>query len=172
MLALAFLVLPAAAAQASSVCPPGQPSQYPLAQCQLQLSQSTVAAGGAITVAGSGYNPNSAVSIDLSSTPTHLSSVTTDGSGAFSAVVTIPLSTPPGIHELTATGQDPGGVRVLSASITVTAPAGSAAPGPGASSGLAHTGAVVIPLALVALALIAGGLVLVRSARRRRSAGS
>ena len=89
----------------------------------LTLSTSQVAAGGTLTVSGSGFAASSGVKITIESTPALLGSVTTDSGGAFSAQVTIPASYS-GQHTLVATGTDAkGSVRILSAIVTVGAQA-------------------------------------------------
>jgi LPXTG-motif cell wall-anchored protein len=74
-----------------------------------------------LTVSGTGFAPTSQVQVTIQSTSVHLASVTTDTAGSFSVNVAIPESVS-GQQIISATGTDPSGsVRVLSATIAVTA---------------------------------------------------
>lgn len=146
--------------------PPGRPPEYPPGQCQLRLSQSAATAGSTVTAAGSGFSPGSAVSLSLGGDT--LGGATADGSGAFTASVTIPAGTAAGSYDMTAVGPDGvEGTRVLSASFTVL---GQAADGSAASgAALPSTGSSSVPiLLLVALGLVILGTMAVVAGRRRR----
>lgn len=77
--------------------------------------------GQKVTVTGSGYAAGSPVTIGIYSSPTFLTSVTTDASGAFTATITIPKFT--GHHTVVAAGTDgTGDPRILEAGTLVSAP--------------------------------------------------
>lgn len=156
--------------------PEGRPSQYTSrSECALQLDQSSASAGEQVTLAGSGYRPGSAVELTLNSAPISLGAATTDGSGAFTKVITIPAAAPIGSHTITAAGVNPAGAQfVLSAAFDVTAAggAGQAAAAPTSSAGdntLPRTGTSTALLITAAAALIGIGAFLVMTARRRRA---
>ena len=151
----------------SDVVPdPAVPAAVPTKNGDLTLpagAKSTVAPGKTMTVSGSGYAPNSTVTLAIYSTPQVLTTVVTDASGNFTATVTVPAGLAAGNHTLVASGVDSSGnVRYVNLAVTVS--------GSGAAT-LAYTGAdVVLPAigGLVAVA-VGGGLIV---ASRRRSASS
>jgi titin len=118
----------------------------------------SVVKGQKVTLHGTGYAPNSLVSVLIYSTPQVLTTVMTDSSGSFTVQVTVPAGLPDGQHTLVAAGADPSGnVRYLTLPVTVTA----------GSAELAYTGASVLTPALAGLgALVLGGGLLVVSRRR------
>ena len=155
---------------------PATPATVPAASAPLSVdgADRTVAPGDRITVRGSGYLPNSSVDVVLYSTSQVLGTVVADGTGAFTATVTVPSGLTDGTHHLVAAGVDGDGApRYLVVEVTVTG--GVAAAGPAgatalaavsgsraAASRLADTGATVLPIAgggLVVL-LAGGGLLL------------
>jgi titin len=121
-------------------------------------STGNVVKGDKVTVHGTGYAPNTVVSVLVYSTPQVLTTTMTDGSGSFTVEVTVPAGLPDGQHHLVAAGADPSGhMRYLTLPITVT----------GGSAELAYTGASVLTPALLGLgALVLGGGLLVVSRRR------
>jgi len=147
-------------------------SQAVLAQYQpggsLALSPSTVAAGGQVTVSGTGFAPASQVQLTIDPDPSHLATVTTDAEGAFSAEVTIPTSLS-GEYTVVATGTDPAGsVLVLSATLTVTA--SEAPPTTTSPADTSPSGSDPIVLAIAGAGIVVmTGLVLLYATRRRRS---
>lgn len=148
------LASPAIGAQAQT-CPPGG-TQYPPSSCEAQVSKSSVAPGGSLTVSGSGYDPSSNVALELNSAPRSLGSATTNSSGSFSKVVTIPSDTPAGQHTIRATGTSNGAPYELRTIITVS------------GSGLPRTGTYIAGLVVLGLVLLAvGGMAVVGSRRRR-----
>lgn len=135
------------------------------------VDPSTVEAGKTITVKGTGFAPESAVTLTLHSEPVEVGTATADENGAFSAEVTVPANTEAGDHTVVAESTSPA--VTASAPLTVTAPAvpsaepsaspsvqPSAAPAPapeqGGKGGLARTGTNA--LIVVAGALIAAGV--------------
>ena len=192
MALVALLIGSAMPAFAASPCPPGQPtgrppgvrpgapgqptgrpSAYPpRSRCQLQLSQSVAAAGESVTVSGSGYAASSAV--QLSFDGGSAGSATTDGSGAFSAALTVPSNAEPGSHSVAASGVDPNGeAYVLSATLEVSGAGASGGSQAGAAQeadggALPRTGSdSTIPGALAGAMLVAVGACFVIIARRR-----
>jgi hypothetical protein len=149
----------------SAVVPnPDAPATVPTKNGDLTLpagATSTVAPGKTITVNGTGYAPNTTVTLAIYSTPQVLTTVVTDASGNFTATVTVPAGLEAGNHTLVASGVDPSGnVRYVNLAVTV------------ASTGkaqLAYTGAdVALPsiVGLLAVSLGAGLIVVRRRAAR------
>ena len=119
---------------------------------------------------GTGFAPESTVTLTLHSEPVEVGTATTDENGDFTAEVTVPADTEAGDHTVVAESGAP--VVSATAPLTVTAPPApaeepsaapseqpSAAPAPapeqGGKGGLARTGANA--LILVAAALVAAG---------------
>lgn len=134
------------------------------------VEPSSVEAGKTVTVKGTGFAPESTVTITLHSEPVEVGTATTDASGDFTATVTVPATTEAGDHTVVAASNTP--TVTASAPLTVTAPPApaedpsaapseqpSAAPAPapeqGGKGGLARTGTNA--LLAVAAALIAAG---------------
>jgi titin len=133
-------------------------SSGPLAVPSGPGATGSVVKGQKVTLHGTGYAPNSLISVIVYSTPQVLTTVTTDSSGSFTVQVTVPAGLPDGHHTLVAAGADPSGhMRYLTLPITVTA----------GSAELAYTGASVLTPALAGLgALVLGGGLLMVSRRR------
>lgn len=66
----------------------------------ITLSSSSLAAGGTISLSGTGFTANSDVRIELHSEPVVLATVQTDSGGVVTTTVTIPAGTPAGVHSL------------------------------------------------------------------------
>jgi hypothetical protein len=162
---------------------------YPPTGQQLTVSESTVAPGESFTVAGEGAEPGATVTFTLrrsssalgatrtlaarpglgqlvaavrpqaqSSVP--LGSTTADADGEFSATLTIPSGTDPGVYTVTATS---GGAVLAVVTIRVVAAGGV--------GDLPFTGGNVLPgLAIGATLIVAGGLLLLSLKRRRSTA--
>ncbi|MGZ4648356.1 MAG: fibronectin type III domain-containing protein [Blastococcus sp.] len=115
--------------------------------------------GEKIELHGTGYKPNSLVSVIIYSTPQVLKSVMTDGTGSFTVTVTVPAGLAAGNHTLVAAGVDNAGhMRYMTLPVTVSA-SGQAT--------LAYTGASIVTPAIAGLvALVAGAGLLVASRRR------
>jgi LPXTG cell wall anchor motif len=161
---------------------------YPPGTTQgLTVSQSTVAAGGTITVSGDGAQPGATVTITLTKSSSALGGrhavaaapglarlvaasrplaqsgvvlgrTTADDDGEFSITVTIPASTAPGVYTLAAIS---GGEVLSAATIRVVAAAGD-------DGDLPFTGADIAPGLAVGAGLIVAGAVLLLAVRRRR----
>jgi hypothetical protein len=118
-----------------------------------------VVAGEQITISGKDFLPGSTVDLVVYSTPVKLGTATVLADGTFSATVTLPKDLTNGTHHLVASGVDVNGnPRVLVVEVTVS----------GGTAVLAYTGFSALPAAGAgALALIAGGGLLVVSRRRQ-----
>jgi titin len=146
----------------SGVVPaPTAPATVPTKNGDLTLpagAKSTVASGKTMTVSGSGYAPNSTVTLAIYSTPQVLTTVVTDGSGNFTATVTVPAGLAAGNHTLVAAGVDSSGtVRYVNLAVTVSS---------GGTAALAYTGTDVTVPALGGLAAVAFGVGLIAVRRR------
>jgi hypothetical protein len=165
--------------------PATPPADAPLTLTTTDGPITTATPGQQITVIGTGFLPYSTVTIAIYSTPVVLGTVTTDGSGAFSKLVTVPTDLAAGVHALVAYGVDPAGLaHAIRMDVTVAAavaptpatptsatPAAAAGPGTG---GLAYTGSTFDPTPVVvggSVLLLTGALLLV-GLRRRRSGTS
>jgi LPXTG-motif cell wall-anchored protein len=131
-------------------------------------TKASVAAGKTMTVSGSGYAPFSTVTVLVYSEPHILTTVVTDGTGAFSVEVTVPAGLPAGQHHVVAAGVDPSGeLRYLTLPVTVTGGDGNGAAGGGGGATLAYTGADVVVPAIGGLLAVLVGAGLLFVARRR-----
>lgn len=120
-----------------------------------------LAQGSSVTLTGSGYAPNSTVSVYIYSTPTLLGTAVTDGTGSFSKAFTIPATLAPGSHHLVSAGLDPSGnLRYLTTAVTVAQAKGT----------LAWTGFETLPVLGAGVLAVALGVGLIVVARRRRIA--
>ena len=84
------------------------------------VEPSSVEAGKTVTVKGTGFAPESTVTITLHSEPVEVDTATTDASGDFTATVTVPATTEAGDHTVVAASNTP--TVTASAPLTVTAP--------------------------------------------------
>ena len=84
------------------------------------VEPSSVEAGKTVTVKGTGFAPESTVTITLHSEPVEVGTATTDASGDFTATVTVPATTEAGDHTVVAASNTP--TVTASAPLTVTAP--------------------------------------------------
>ena len=164
--------------------------KYPPNSDNLTVSESTVSPGESFTVSGDGAEPGATVTFTLkrsssalgadralaagagmarlvaavrpqaqSSVP--LGSTTANGAGQFSATLTIPSGTDPGLYTVTATS---GGDVLAVVTIRVAAASGGI-------GDLPFTGGNVLPgLAIGASLIVAGGLLLLSLKRRRTAA--
>jgi len=162
---------------------------YPPSSDSLTVSESTVSPGESFTVSGDGAKPGATVTFKMkrsssalgsnrslaagpglaslaaairaqaqSSIP--LGSTTANGDGEYSATLTVPSGTDPGVYTVTASS---GGAVLAVVTIRVAAAAGGV-------GDLPFTGGNVLPgLAIGASLIVAGGLLLL-SLKRRRSA--
>jgi LPXTG-motif cell wall-anchored protein len=142
--------------------------------CQAQLTPTTAAPGGSITVSGSGAPASSAVSASLDAAV--IGSGTADGAGNFSFSATVP-ATASGNETVTVTcGTSGTATAVLSvttaqATTTTTAAATTTTV---AAAGLPRTGSSdAMPMTVAGLAAVGlGGAALVVARRRSESASA
>lgn len=143
--------------------PDGRPPQYPPGQCQLALSQSAGSRGDTFQATGGGFVPGETVTLSMSGQ--RLTTATADANGAFAATLTVPAGAAVGRTEVLAAGQS----QQLAAAFEVLPASAAAAAAPSRSSGtLPRTGLEVGAMALFAVVLTAGGVLLVLAARRRQ----
>lgn len=118
---------------------------------------STAEPGDAFTLTGSGFKPNTQITVVVYSTPQTIGTTTTDGTGTFSLAVTLPEDLPSGGHTLVAAGLAPDNtVRYLTQALTV---ASGTDPTDDASSNLPITGGPVTATVLLgAMLIVVGGL--------------
>jgi LPXTG cell wall anchor motif len=163
--------------------------KYPPKSDNLTVSESTVSPGESFTVSGDGAEPGATVTFTLkrsssalgadralaagagmarlvaavrpqAQSSVTLGSTTANAAGQFSATLTIPSGTDPGLYTVTATS---GGDVLAVVTIRVAAASGGI-------GDLPFTGGNVLPgLAIGASLIVAGGLLLL-SLKRRRSA--
>lgn len=144
------------------------------------VEPSSVEAGKSVTVRGTGFAPESTVTITLHSEPVEVGTATTDENGDFTAEVTVPANTEAGDHTVIAESNAP--TVTASAPLTVTAPPApaedpsaapsvqpSAAPAPapeqGGKGGLARTGTNALLAVAAALIAAGAGTALIRRSR-------
>lgn len=143
-------------------------------EASIQVEPANVTAGGTVVLAGTGLEPNSdrvlaLVGPDL---VVQFGTATTDAQGMFSKELTIPSHLPTGTYTFQAIGDE-----TLTASLAVTAAAG----GPGESPAANAPSETVTPrqrsplelgliTAIVALAAVAGGLIVWKAERFRGAA--
>ncbi|WP_297907695.1 alpha-L-fucosidase [uncultured Actinomyces sp.] len=150
------------------------------------VEPSSVEAGKTVAVTGTGFAPESAVTLTLHSEPVEVGTATTDASGAFTATVTVPATTEAGAHTLVASTATP--LAEASAALTITAPPApapsddpgaapsaqpSAAPSPtpaqGGKGGLARTGSNALIAGAFALVAAGAGTAFIRRSRRAKA---
>lgn len=126
--------------------------------------------GSSYTVAGTGFAPNSEVTLLFYSTPTQVGTATTNANGAFSTSVVVPSSLSTGSHHLVALGVTASAAEANALiGVTVAAPispSGLSNIGSG-NTKLAKTGSDLQHLLLVALLMFTLGLALqIKSSRK------
>ena len=138
----------------------------------LNLSFSTVTRGQTISATVAGLGGNTPGIFSVASVEQQLATFTTSAAGTASANITIPTNISLGAHTIFVRGRAANGTSVsASRAINVVSGTGGGTGG-GSGGGLARTGAVVVPAALVGLALVGGGVALKRSSRRGKSSTS
>jgi LPXTG-motif cell wall-anchored protein len=122
-----------------------------------ELSTSTVAPGGTVTITAEGFEAGETVEATLHSTPIELGTTTADGDGNVTMTVTIPSDVEPGAHTVE--------LRGLSSGRTVTLPLTIV--GVEDPRALPATGRTTGPLATTGAALLAVGAAALLASRRR-----
>lgn len=148
------------------------------AKATVSVDVDSVAAGGSLTVSGSGFVAGEKVSATLFSDPVKLGELTADSKGAVSDSLTIPVSVAAGVHRLELRGLSSD--RVASTEITVTeasaetptdgtTPTGTTPDGAngGSTGNLAFTGSNAVRAGLVGLVAVLAGAGLLVMRRRR-----
>lgn len=138
---------------------------------KIEAEPSSLTAGGTVVLAGSGLEPDNDRILVLAGEglTVEFGTVKTDAAGMFTKELTIPAHLPTGNYELRAIGDE-----TLTTTLAVTAAAGGAGASPAANAAdesvvarqrsSVELGAI---LALVALAAVAGGLLVWRAERFR-----
>ena len=138
------------------------PSPYPPPVCaQLSVSSTVVHPGETVTVAGTAFAPNTALTLIMESTPVVIGHATTNSAGAFSTQVTIPANAS-GSHTITVQG-DTSGCPVQAIQVQV-----SGVEAVQASRGLSSTGVHIAELLALALGLLGIGVAINRAGHRRQ----
>jgi hypothetical protein len=152
---------PAATPTAGPTSSPNGPS--------IDLSTHHTTSGGHVEVTGTGFMPDTDVTVTLDDNPTELCTGHTDENGTFTCEIVLGAGAQPGTHEVVATGLDPQGNAAepqspITLNVPATPPSTSqlADPAPDGGDGL------VVALAL-ALLLAAATWSLARTRARRRS---
>lgn len=170
-LGVATLTFLAAPAGAQDACYP------PTAECvtttssvatanpTLSLSDTTVVRGQTIRATIGGFRAGSSGIITIASDEQQIGSFTMPASGTTTVSITIPATTSLGAHTVFARGTTLSGAAG-SASAAITVVEASSVSGTGSS--LARTGFVLVPVSIVGVGLVAGGLALKRSGKRSR----
>ena len=84
------------------------------------VSNPSPTVGSSLTVSGNGFMAETTLTVQLFSTPVLLATTNADANGAYSVVVTIPVETNPGAHEIVVSGTGPDGQpRTASVAIDV-----------------------------------------------------
>jgi len=175
-------------------CPPKKRC-YPLGskKCKksVSVSDETLVPGQTITSTITGFEPDTAADMTIASQEQTLATVTIDASGQATAQLTIPTNIELGVHTIRARGfgEDDGLPLVLSQEVTVSAASaaggttgsgssesGSSESGSsgtsssGTTGSFARTGGTVLPPLVAGVGLVAVGVALRRSVRRRKVA--
>jgi hypothetical protein len=170
VLALLGVLVPASDASAA-------PRAYPVTICAtLSVSTTTPLVGQSIQVSGRNFDPNATIKLELQSKPWPLGSVKSDARGSFDTSVKLPAGVTGG-HLIVAVGgntvhpsecpADPAQLlNIHAAGAGSSNGAGNGVGGNG--GGTAFTGVDVLLLVLIAAVLLAAGVALSVSGRRRR----
>jgi len=109
-----------------------------------------VESGSTITVAGTGYQPGTGITVWLYSTPRRLGTSTTDDRGQFSAELTIPTGIDIGSHTLSIDGTTARGTSTTRIGININRPVSDVP-----VTGSAPSNTVSFAVILVALGILA-----------------
>ena len=134
----------------------------------ITLSATRVTRGQTVGASIAGFQPGTSGIITIASVEQQIGTFTMPASGAVSTSITIPTSISLGAHTVFARGTLSGAAASASQGITVVS-GGTNVSGTGSTSGLARTGFYLIPVAIVGVGLVAGGLALKRSGKRSKA---
>ena len=165
---IALTAPPALAKEKGHNCP-NPVGHYPPGQCKFKASKTTAPQGGQITVSGSGYSKNCTTSILLNEVT--IKTLKTNNKGDFAGPVTIPNNAKVGKGKLAADDgcMNPPFEMALDFTVTKKTSSSSFAGLPRTNfPNLPLTGYMLVPTVAFAGLLVAGGVALVRSGRRRR----
>ncbi|MGK2949787.1 MAG: LPXTG cell wall anchor domain-containing protein [Acidimicrobiales bacterium] len=148
----------------------GGASDY--ANCVVTVNPSTFAPGDAVTVNGTGFQPDFETTLELSNGDSWtLGTVTTDSSGEFESVVTIPADATEGDAIISAVCDAQGNIQTTD--VTVSSGAQVPPPGDGGTDGpLPTTGSDPEPLLVMAAVALLAGTAFVLVSKRRRTTTS
>jgi hypothetical protein len=170
----AILALAAAGVAALLFAPAAQAAgDYPPSICAtLSVSTTAPLPGEQITVSGSDFNANASVRLELHSNTVVLKTVTTDSTGSFSTLVTLP-SNVSGTHTIVAaTGFNSAGGTCPPPEISLGFQGQSSSQGGGHHGGTSGTGQDILIMLIAAAVLISAGVAFNRSGKRRRHHGA
>lgn len=136
-----------------------------ISQPTLSVSTQNPTEGASLGVSGAGYGANEQVNLTLQSATYNLGSAMTDGSGSFSTTVTLPAGVT-GTHTIVGVGATYADV----ASVGIVISAATGGGGGGGGGGLPNTGAAVMGLGGVGVALLLGGGLMLLAGKRRKVA--
>lgn len=168
--------------QASAASPVTLPPTAgdPNARCaggpQLGINSRTIAQNGTITLSGTCWQPSSAVTLVMYSSPSILGTFAVDSSGRLNANSLVPCAKETGNHRVVATGRDQAG-RTVSATVDVKVTTGgcrtqvagaTASPAKASAQPNARTGAQATLVVQLSLALVVCGSAAMALSRRFR----
>ncbi len=85
------------------------PTAVVVAAPAVELGSPAAAPGGTVTVTGTGFAPNTTVTVELHPTAVALGTATTDDDGTFTATFTVPGDATAGDHQVVVSGADVAG---------------------------------------------------------------
>ncbi|GAA2974987.1 hypothetical protein [Actinokineospora diospyrosa] len=149
---------PPTAAPTGNPAPPTA-APLPVRAATVSAASGAVAAGGTVSVTGSGFSADEQVNVVLKSDPLFLAPARADAAGAVSYTAVIPADVPAGAHTLEFTGSKSGAVGSVPLTVSPAAPAATAPVQPAASeSGIgwwpAAVAAAAVLLVVVVIALL------------------
>lgn len=169
-----------AAQTADAACPPDSSSYA--STMVLTVSPSTASAGEPVTISGTGYPPNSTVTltytVGTSTTVQTIGTAKVNSTGAFSFPWTVPAGTTAGELHISSSACSISKTTILSitvsktttttpGAVTPTPTAGPAGPSHAGTAPLPVTGSDVLPLVAGGVALLVIGSLVVLSSRKR-----
>jgi hypothetical protein len=147
-------------------------SAPPAAGPSITLSDTTVTRGQRVNAVIAGFDPGTSgiITISTGSGEQQVGTFAVGSGGTVTTSFTIPTNISLGAHTVFARGTVNGAAASASQAINVVDDAGVGAGGTGTgsgTSGLARTGVYLIPALVIGLGLVAGGVALKHSGKRR-----